>query len=78
MMAGLREQALAQYHEAVTHDPTMMEAWYNLGLVADALGHKEMALSAYQEFVIRPPRELQQPINRARERIKALSLELNR
>jgi tetratricopeptide (TPR) repeat protein len=78
MMAGLREQALAQYQEAVTHDPTMMEAWYNLGLVADALGHKEMALSAYQEFVIRAPRELQQPINRARERIKALSLELNR
>jgi tetratricopeptide (TPR) repeat protein len=78
MMAGLREKALAQFQEALALDPSMMEAWYNLGLVADALNKKEMALSAYEEFVIRAPRELQQPINRARARINALSGELNR
>jgi tetratricopeptide (TPR) repeat protein len=78
MIAGLREQALGQFRAAVTHDPSMFEAWYNLGLVADGLGYKEMALDAYQEFLIRAPRELQQPIIRARERITALSRGLNR
>jgi tetratricopeptide (TPR) repeat protein len=73
--AGLREQAVEQFGLAIRLDPDKIEAWFNLGLIADAIGDRDEALRGYKGFVERAPSELQQPIARARSRIVALSQE---
>jgi tetratricopeptide (TPR) repeat protein len=73
--AGLNDEAFEQFRVAIELDPELIAAWYNLGLVADALGHTDEALRAYTGFVERAPYELQRPIETARKRIEQLSME---
>jgi tetratricopeptide (TPR) repeat protein len=73
MGAGLSEKALEQFRAAIALEPTQYEAWFNLGVAADALGLRDEAILAYQGFLQRAPANLQQPIMRARTRIRALS-----
>jgi protein O-mannosyl-transferase len=70
---GLRDQAIVQFRVALELDSAMIEAWYNLGITADALGYRDEALQAYRGFVARAPPPLQQSVARIRERIKALA-----
>jgi tetratricopeptide (TPR) repeat protein len=73
MTAGLVEKALQEFQRAVELDPSVIEAWYNMGLAADRLNRTAEALNAYEGFVQRAPVQLQQPIAWARSRIEALS-----
>jgi tetratricopeptide (TPR) repeat protein len=74
MGAGLRDKALEQFRAAVRLDSTLFEAWFNRGFVAEELGYREEAIRAYRAFIEQAPDSLQQPIMRARDRIRALSL----
>jgi tetratricopeptide (TPR) repeat protein len=71
--AGLSEKALEQFRAAIALEPTQYEAWFNLGIAADAVGLRDEAILAYQGFLERAPASLQQPIKRAQTRIRALS-----
>ena len=73
MGVGLREKAIEQFRSSIELDSEQFEAWYNLGVVSESLGHRDEAIRAYQGFLERAPLELQQPIARARTRIRALS-----
>jgi tetratricopeptide (TPR) repeat protein len=73
MGAGLKDKALEQFRAAVRLDSTMFEAWFNLGHAAERLDQPQEAIGAYQAFIEHAPDSLQQPIMRARERIRALS-----
>jgi tetratricopeptide (TPR) repeat protein len=71
--AGLSDKAIEQFRFAVQLDPAMYEAWFNLGVTAESSGYRDEAIAAYRSFLERAPSALQQPINRARDRIRALS-----
>ena len=73
MGAGLSEKALEQFRAAIALEPTQYEAWFNLGVTADSLGLRDEAIRAYQGFLERATVDLQQPITRARTRIRDLS-----
>jgi tetratricopeptide (TPR) repeat protein len=73
MGAELVDKALEQFRAAVRLDSTMFEAWFNLAHAAERLGQPQEAIRAYQAFIEHAPDSLQQPIMRARERIRALS-----
>ena len=75
--AGLREKAIEQFRAAIALDSAQYEAWFNLGVAADALGLRDEAMRAYQGFLERAPVNLQQPIARARTRIQTLSSNAN-
>jgi Flp pilus assembly protein TadD len=72
------DEAIDLFRAALHLDSTKFESWYNLGLTADALGLNEEAMRAYQQFVERAPPSLQQPIARARGRIRALNADTSR
>ena len=78
MAAGLQARAIEHFRAALEFDPTKFEAWYNLGLAADAIGSRDEAIGAYRGFLERAPPNLQQPITRARTRIQALSSNTDR
>jgi len=78
MTAGLREQAIEQFRFAIKLNPQKFEPWYNLGIVADALGLKPEAIQAYQGFLERAPPTLRQPIARTRARVEALTRDIER
>jgi Flp pilus assembly protein TadD/uncharacterized membrane protein YhaH (DUF805 family) len=78
MTAGLKKQAIGQFRSAIELEPDKIEAWYNLGLVADELGFRDEAIYAFQGFLDRAPASLQQHILRARARVEALSRDTGR
>jgi tetratricopeptide (TPR) repeat protein len=78
MTAGLDAQAIEQFRTAIDLDPGKIEAWYNLGLVADRLGQRDEAIYAYRGFLERAPASLQQHIQKASARVEALSGEAGR
>ena len=78
MTAGQEAQAVEQFRTAIELDPEKIEAWYNLGFVADKLGKREEAVYAYRGFLERAPASLQQHVERARARVEALSGEAGR
>jgi tetratricopeptide (TPR) repeat protein len=73
MTAGMPGKAIDQFRKAVELNGGMFEAWFNLGVTAEALGYRNEAIKAYRTFLEHAPAGLQQPIMRARERIRALS-----
>ena len=78
MAAGQETRAIEQFRTAIELDPEKIEAWYNLGFVADKLGKREEAVYAYRGFLERAPASLQQHVERARARVEALSGEAGR
>jgi tetratricopeptide (TPR) repeat protein/uncharacterized membrane protein YhaH (DUF805 family) len=78
MTAGLDAQAIEQFRTAIELDPGKIEAWYNLGLVADRLGRRDEAVYAYRGFLERAPASLQQHIEKVSARVEALSGETGR
>lgn len=73
MGAGLGDKAIEQFRAALELDSALFEAWFNLGVAAEALGYRDEAIRAYQGFLEQVPNSLEQPIMRARERIRTLS-----
>jgi tetratricopeptide (TPR) repeat protein len=73
MLAGMQDKAIVHFGAAVEMDATLYEAWYNLGLAAEALGRRDEAIRAYEGFLRTAPSVLRRPIATARERITALS-----
>ncbi len=51
--AGRHRDAVIQYHEAITKDPTHAKAWNNLGRTLDILGLDEQSEIAFQEALSR-------------------------
>jgi Flp pilus assembly protein TadD len=72
------DDAIDQFRAALQLDPGKYESWYNLGLSADALDLHDEAIRAYEGFIEHAPPALQQPIVRARSRIKALNEDKSR
>jgi tetratricopeptide (TPR) repeat protein len=72
LMAGMQQQAAEQFRAALESDADKYESWYNLAMAAEALGLNDEAIVAYQRFTELAPASLQQPINHAREKLRAL------
>lgn len=71
--AGLAEKAIEQFSLSLKLDPDQHEARFNLAVTAEKLGRRDEAVRAYREFVERAPARLQGAVERARQRLLALS-----
>jgi len=45
---GKYREALEMYKRAATLKPTVIKAWHNVGIVAERLGDKVLAIDAYE------------------------------
>ena len=70
-LQGLHEQARLCYHRAVAINPKFFLAHYNLGVLSEALGQYDLALSSYKTAA-----EINPHYEQARTNLQKLELRL--
>jgi tetratricopeptide (TPR) repeat protein len=69
-------EAIRDFDRAITLSPSLYKAYYFKGLACEKVGSKSDALTAYQSFLKIVPAKETKRIQRAKDRVAALTLEL--